>query len=840
MKTINSPQAPAIYSAEILSAATRVAPLWPLKHFVAVNPFFSLSSNHFIDVCSLIKRIHHGEMLMAADFFISKWNNHQIKESDLLWALQETVRDLPAASQESLAHINVGKLITWLKQTEAPQTNPPTTPIEVKTIAEIVDANNKTSWSSAILDEVSKWCAAYYDEGISAWSMPKKDRDFYQAWRSVAAQDPSLEILGLTNFRTFVAALPEEADQAITELTKKLNLAPDALEDFYHRQWATLPGWSSSVQYRVREHALRGQSDHALLHLLAVRLAYDVAILERYDAVELRTLWAKQFTNKPESSTARLMAYIWHLAMEHAYQRTLTSNLLQSASAPKTFTAQPLTAQAIFCIDVRSEVIRRNIESSSPKIETLGFAGFFGLAIEYVPMGANEGSCQCPVLLLPQHKIREGLLNAKPEDEATVLRTLHLGKKISHAWNAFSSSAISCFSFVETAGLLYGWSLLRDSLGFTRPTLPSRPDNTRGPRITCQPAFKATAKTSGQPMSLETQIASAQGILKNLGLTTGFARLVLFCGHGSSTVNNPYGSGLDCGACGGNTGDSNARVASSILNNPEVRRGLEKEGIFLPKETWFLAGLHNTTTDDIVLFELNSVPAEFTQDVQDLQKSLAQASVLTRRERSQSLGLGDAQEDKLDKLVRSRSQDWAQVRPEWGLAGNAAFIAAPRARTRELNLGGRTFLHNYEHIHDTTKSTLELIMTAPMVVANWINMQYYASTVNNNVFGSGNKVLHNVVGIFGVCQGNGGDLLTGLPLQSVHDGEKWMHEPLRLSVYLEAPREAIDQVLNKHEQVRDLVEKSWLHLFCIEEEGKKISRCLQTGCWELQQPHALT
>jgi len=260
----------------------------------------------------------------------------------------------------------------------------------------------------------------------------------------------------------------------------------------------------------------------------------------------------------------------------------------------------------------------------------------------------------------------------------------------------------------------------------------------------------------------------------------------------------------------------------------------------LPKETWFLAGLHNTTTDDIVLFELNSVPAEFTQDVQDLQKSLAQASVLTRRERSQSLGLGDAQEDKLDKLVRSRSQDWAQVRPEWGLAGNAAFIAAPRARTRELNLGGRTFLHNYEHIHDTTKSTLELIMTAPMVVANWINMQYYASTVNNNVFGSGNKVLHNVVGIFGVCQGNGGDLLTGLPLQSVHDGEKWMHEPLRLSVYLEAPREAIDQVLNKHEQVRDLVEKSWLHLFCIEEEGKKISRCLQTGSWELQQPHALT
>ena len=172
------------------------------------------------------------------------------------------------------------------------------------------------------------------------------------------------------------------------------------------------------------------------------------------------------------------------------------------------------------------------------------------------------------------------------------------------------------------------------------------------------------------------------------------------------------------------------------------------------------------------------------------------------------------------------------MRPEWGLAGNAAFIAAPRDRTKGLNLGGRVFLHNYNHDADTTKSTLELIMTAPMVVANWINMQYYASTVNNRLWGSGNKVTHNVVGTFGIQQGNGGDLQAGLPLQSVHDGEKWMHEPVRLSVFIEANRADIDAVITKHESVRQLVDNGWVHLFAIEDEGQTILRHLPGGGWE--------
>jgi uncharacterized protein YbcC (UPF0753/DUF2309 family) len=186
----------------------------------------------------------------------------------------------------------------------------------------------------------------------------------------------------------------------------------------------------------------------------------------------------------------------------------------------------------------------------------------------------------------------------------------------------------------------------------------------------------------------------------------------------------------------------------------------------------------------------------------------------------------------LEAEVRRRSRDWSQVRPEWALANNAAFIAAPRARTAQMDLGGRAFLHEYVWEKDEGFRTLELIMTAPMVVANWINMQYYGSMVDNKRFGSGNKVLHNVTGgAVGVLEGNGGDLRVGLPLQSLHDGRRWVHEPLRLSVFLEAPEAAIDDIIGRHESVRQLVENGWLHLFSVGHDGG-VRRRVSRANWE--------
>jgi uncharacterized protein YbcC (UPF0753/DUF2309 family) len=306
-------------------------------------------------------------------------------------------------------------------------------------------------------------------------------------------------------------------------------------------------------------------------------------------------------------------------------------------------------------------------------------------------------------------------------------------------------------------------------------------------------------------------------VLRAMSTTENFAPLVMLAGHGSTTANNPHASGLDCGACGGHTGEANARVAAGILNDPAVRLGLVEKGIVIPADTWFLGCLHDTTTDEVRIYDEAVMPASFGPAVAALKAGLARASSIARLERSALLGL--AGETGIDAKVIRRSRDWSQVRPEWGLAGNAAFIAGPRHHTEGLDLGGRSFLHSYDWRADKGFGVLTLIMTAPMVVASWINLQYYGSTVNNKAFGSGNKVLHNVVGTLGVLEGNAGDLKVGLPWQSVHDGRRFIHEPLRLNVFIDAPEAAMNDIIAAQPSVRDLVDNGWVHLFSLGNEG---------------------
>lgn len=813
-------------------ACLRVAPLWPLDSFVAVNPFAGLVGHPFADVCGMMEHITHQALLMSADYFQQRFDSGRISHADLAEALRRT--------QSSLTQ---PELIAWLRKPAAFPVKSP-----CLSLTDLADARTGGNWGELVMEEISKACAAYFDENQSAWRMPWRKLPLYAAWRQAALIDATPEIQGLKGFRARVAALPEDAVEAVQQLLGAISPPPAMAEHYLHRLLMSLPGWSSYVQYRVRERAMRGEHDESLLHLLAVRLVFETQLLAQFEGTGLKDAWlhSLQATEAGLTAQSEDPRLVWHAALEAGYQRDLCFTLGKAAAqAPaeaKPKRTRP-AVQAVFCIDVRSEVMRRALETTAPEVETLGFAGFFGMPVEYVPFGKRHGTAQVPVLLSPKYKVREHLPHASTDEERHIRQQLQTGRRLSYSWNSFKTSAISCFSFVETAGLGYAWQLVKDAFWHTHGT-PDKPNHAHD-HAGCQSCGAPELhkhkprrpslledQQAGVGIPPEDQVQLALGALKNMGLTTGFSRLVLICGHGSATTNNPYAAGLDCGACGGHAGDANARVAAAILNHPPVRTALAGKGVFIPQDTHFLPALHNTTTDEILLLDRDEVPASHEMDLAQLQLWLADAAGLCRQHRAGALDLPATQDQDLGRLLLERSRDWAQVRPEWGLAGNAAFIAAPRERTRGLDLKGRVFLHNYRHAEDTTLGTLELILTAPMVVASWINYQYFASTVNNAFWGSGTKVTHNVVGAFGIQQGNGGDLKLGLPLQSVHDGEKWVHEPLRLSVFIEAPVADLEAMIAKHEGVRQLFDNGWLHLFAIEDEGRRIQRRAAPGLWE--------
>lgn len=803
-------------SAEIIHTAVdhagrRIAPLWPLRHFVAVNPYLGMLEQRFESVAQLLSQRAGARMTAPRNFYADAIHNGRMTDADLEAALSEG-RTWPGAPET----------IEALKAFALRDTSDLTSQM-LPTVADIAREMTKINWPDIITESISRWAGSHFDQGQSYWKSPWADLPPYAAWRAEATIDRTPEVSGVRGFRQTIANLPETAEDTIVAALHILQIPADGLDAYLHRLLLTIHGWASYARYQLWQAELYGGKDDTLTDLLAIRLAWEVALLKAFESEGLPDAWQAhqseltRLTLDDETQTALTADLLLQTAFEKAYQRQLIDRL----STPKqTKSSERKQVQAAFCIDVRSEVFRRALETVSQDVETIGFAGFFGFPIEYVRLGDTHGGAQCPVLLTPQFIITESISGASETDVAAITskRTMH--QRIAKAWRMFKFGAVSCFGFVGPVGLAYLKNLVLDTLGYSRPVpLPATYGLNKDAYNRLTPTI--TPGTMGDRrvgMTPAQRLDVAEGVLKAMSLTGNFARIVLLAGHGSTTVNNPYATGLDCGACGGHTGEANARVAAQVLNDADVRAGLTERGIIIPDDTIFVSAQHDTTTDEVKIFDKATIPASHTSDINQLEANLAAAGRLARAERAALLNIG--QDADVDKAVMHRSKDWSQVRPEWGLAGCAAFIVAPREHTAHVDLDGRSFLHSYNWQQDEGFGVLELIMTAPMVVASWINLQYYGSTVDNDFFGSGNKVLHNVVGTLGVLEGNGGDLRVGLPWQSVHDGQHYVHEPLRLTVMIEAPIDAMTDIITKHESVRQLVDNGWLHLFALDDNGQ--------------------
>lgn len=809
---------------DVATATDVVAPMWPLSSFVAVNPLGDLEPLGFDQATAVARRWRRARTHLPLDDFRADHARGLTGPDDLDHVVRErfaTVCSRPPVRVGDQLVDPVSVILADLHHgPDSPTPPSPRTGLERRgddAAAEVID------------HLVAEWVTLHLARATSG------DRLVERLRGAASTGDPRLAALVGPEGLAWLAALDDDPAAVIGAACEAIGLRPVDRIDEIRGHLSRLAGWAGLAKWRSAW-ALASDRRPAIApaDVAAVRMALEAAVLasvpgpapdqatalnttetdlldQRVDAVA-RALGS---TGVPADLAAIRSVLsdvpadarptLWLRAQEHAFDHGLLDTIGRSRVEPSD---GPLSAQAVFCIDVRSEGLRRRLEET-PGVETLGFAGFFGLALDVRRLGWDHSEPRCPVLVAPSLPASE---QAQPESLGAV--SLALGNECGRAGARSAHDTAK-----STPGAPF---VLAEALGwFTGVAAGIR--TLRPPRVR-PPAPRPTRVTIDDSVLAEQRVFAAEAVLRTMGLVERLAPLVLLCGHASRTVNNPHASALDCGACGGAAGDDNALAVTALLNSPDVRHGLAARGIDIPDDTWFVAGVHETVSDHVTILDRSSVPETHLGAVAALEAALARAGTACAATRAVHLPGPDAR-------VRDRGADWAQVRPEWGLAGAAAFVIGPRSVTRGLDLGGRVFLHGYDAEHDPTGRVLETIMTAPLVVAHWISAQYYFSTVDPEVFGAGDKLMHNAIGSIGVVTGDGGDLRVGLPLQSTHVDGRRQHQPLRLLAVIQAEVSSIEEIIGRHSVLQTLVSGSWLRIAARSHPDEPWSVRTPDGTW---------
>ena len=771
-------------------AADSVGAAWPLHSFVTANPLAGFEDRPFWEAVREGERLFGARGYPSAEVFRRAWETGRIDPEILSATLADHGYD--DTSPEAT--------LDRMETTEATETNRAGT-------AETPEARMESV--------LTKWLAAFFDQGQADWSMPNREDGFYTAVRTVARHDRQIPN------RSEGAKLPDDPVTAIE--TVLADWPSEQWESIFEYHLAELPGWTGFLKHRIAA-GDEWQSTYPVT--LAGYLAVRLVLADLFDA-PIAPPEGTHTTDPDETPDdgAVPLPESWLTAWEATYRSELVGAVADAGRSQQPAHDTRGTddgdgdrpaAQLVFCIDTRSEIVRRHVEQAGP-YETHGYAGFFGIPMRYEGYDTEVTVDACPPILDAQHRIAERPTNEsdpRRDDYDRWSRLRQSGRELLHT---LKTNPGTVFGFVESAGSGYGLALAARTLlpGRVYDALAAADDRVPDAHEFCAPTVGHDPDGPGElPHGLthEEKVEYAATAFELMGWTE-FARVVAFVGHAAQTANNPFDSSLDCGACAGNPGGPSARLLAAICNEDAVREALCRRGHEIPDDTVFVAGEHNTTTDEITLYD-GGVPESHAADLEQLREDLDEARAGAAAERAADMGAASASGV---RETERRAADWAETRPEWGLAGNAAFVIGRRALTADLELGGRSFLHSYDPATDPDGDALEAILTGPMVVTQWINCQYYFATVDNAAYGSGSKVTQNPVGNVGVYQGNGGDLMTGLPLQSVlaADDDPY-HQPLRLSTVIEAPVDRVTEILDTHEHLTDLLDNGWLSVTVID------------------------
>ncbi len=614
--------------------------------------------------------------------------------------------------------------------------------------------------------------------------------------------------------------LPEYLAHQARTLVAEQSSAGSAVEG---EQWTTLADmiWMSRESMEPRRQACGAA--WRLFHLAQV-LGLSAGEIRALSAHERDRLLGA-LDAFPESAHGP----VWLIAFERHYRDEFLNALALNRGKGRWRTRDRRPkAQVYYCIDEREEAIHRHTEELDPEYETLGAAGFFGMAMDYTGLDDHGCTPLCPAVVTPAHQVLEV---PRPEEEhgafpkhkkrAKWLEVFH-----DSYWET-KRNLVSSYFLIDLVGFIMALPLLGRILFRNKfNALMVAGKQSLVPPVRTQLVITRTehdahghghGHNGGKPIGF-TDVEQAdrlEALLRNTSLTYQFARLVVVAGHGSFSMNNPHENAHDCGACGGKHGFANARVVAAIANRPAIRALLRTRGIDIPDDTWFIGAIHNTCHEGMTYADLEDIPATHAQEWQELKAALDEARTRSAHERCRRFGSSpkDASNEASLKHIEGRSMDLSQVRPEWGHATNGFAVVGRRAVTQGVFFDRRPFVISYDATQDPTGKILERILLAVGPVGAGINLEYYFSTVDPKVYGSDTKVPHNVTGLIGVMAGAHSDLQTGLPLQMTE-----VHEAMRLQLLVEAPMAILGEIYGRQPGIQQLLNGQWVHLIAVDPE----------------------
>lgn len=769
----------------------------PIKDFVHHNTLHAFQNLPFHEALSVAGRLFGAQSYLALSEYHARYKQGRISDNALDWAVSRTPLDDQAKADlkaslfaedkhgyyppRSLA--NDGIRTTWMRQIE-------------------MDLN------ALVHPILFRLLANYLDQGISQWVLAKPEEGFLECIVRLSQNS----FIPIYPFDTAQAKelLLQSADQIVLTCLSKLVGDEQYYEQYLLEVLLAHPGWSGMVRIvETTPNSLLVKRFISLKEMLAIELLAELSVIEsRKGECYAKVNELPDIHEIPSLKTFLhpKIAYqyqVWHEAMEWTLHCELLAALANPVSAAKggdQYSSDSVKAQALFCIDDRSCSVRRYLEENSA-IDTFGAAGFFGIDFFYQGIEDAYPVAQCPAVVKPKHLVLEEGERVKRQNKSDSLKNAHFT----------AHSMLRGWLYTQTIGLGYAvkmaWNVFRPNKKL--PGIePLSNLNAHSHLHLLREHDEPNEEGLLLGFSYSEMADRVGGLLTNIGLINRFSPIVVVIAHGSSSVNNPHFAAYDCGACSGKPGAPNARAFAWMANQTAVRDILQERGIVIPRETVFIAAMHNTSRDEITYYD-ESPETLAIPELSAFKVSMQLALEHNANERCRWFQLGPQMhtDEASHQHVMSRSVSIFEPRPELNHSNNLYCVVGPRTLTRKLFLDRRAFLHSYEPQYDPRGDILLKILTAVIPVCGGINLEYLFCRIDNSAYGAGTKLPHNVIGLLGVANGVEGDLRTGLPHQMIE-----VHEPSRLMLLVNQETEIIDKSLSRLGILKEWLDNEWVRL----------------------------